>query len=145
MLPDFQRYGVELLALSGDSVDTVSQAGQARGYSSTLLADPEHEVMRSLGLQHRGLRFKTVDILDVPFGFHTGFEELFLPASVLVDEAGIVRWIDVADDYRIRGEAGRILTALEETFPEVGGLRQISGIGDIGDIQDVGRKRGRDG
>jgi hypothetical protein len=65
---------------------------------------------------------------------------MFLPASVLVDEAGVVRWIDVADDYRIRGEAGRILTALEETFPEVGGLRQISGIGDIGDIQDVGRK-----
>jgi peroxiredoxin len=140
MLPDFQPYDVELLALSGDSVEVVSRAGQARGYSFTLLADPEREVMRSLGLQYRGLRFKTIDVFGLPFGFHTGNEDMFLPASVLVDEAGVVRWIDVADDYRIRGEAGRILTALEETFPEVGGLRQISGTGDIGDIQDVGRK-----
>ena len=118
MLPNFQARGVELLALSGDSAETVARAKEARGYSLALLADPEREVMRSLGLQYRGLRFKTVDVFGLPFGTHTGFEEMFLPASVLVDEASIVRWIDVADDYRIRSDAGRILAALEGAFPE---------------------------
>jgi hypothetical protein len=39
-----------------------------------------------------------------------------IPTTLLVDEDGIVRWIDQADDYRIRSDTARVLTAAAEAF-----------------------------
>jgi len=44
------------------------------------------------------------------------FRPLAIPTALLVDERGIVRWIDQTDDYRIRSDANRVLAAIAETL-----------------------------
>jgi hypothetical protein len=39
-----------------------------------------------------------------------------IPTTLLIDEEGIVRWIDQTDDYRLRSHNERILEVVESTF-----------------------------
>ena len=52
----------------------------------------------------------------IVIGVPTGIKPVAVPTSFLVDEHGVVRWIDRARDYRVRSDAGRICTALDEVF-----------------------------
>lgn len=85
----------------------------------TLLADPELEVIGRFGLRHhRTLRFSSpvLRLFGLPLGLPVGFEAMAIPTTLLVDEHGIVRWIDQADDYRIRSDAERVTSAIAEVF-----------------------------
>jgi hypothetical protein len=39
-----------------------------------------------------------------------------IPTSLLVDENGVIRWIDQTDDYRLRSSNERVLQAVSEAF-----------------------------
>lgn len=39
------------------------------------------------------------------------------PATVLIDESGTIRWLDLTDDYRLRGDEERIRAAVGRVFP----------------------------
>lgn len=85
----------------------------------TLLADPELEVIRRLGLVHEKAVVSSAPIFrlfGLPIGIPSRIEAMAIPTTVLVDEAGIVRWIDQADDSRIRSDADRVEAALREVF-----------------------------
>ena len=41
-----------------------------------------------------------------------------IPTTLLIDEKGIIRWIDQADDYRLRSDNERVMTAVREVFGE---------------------------
>ena len=43
-----------------------------------------------------------------------GVGGLPIPMTFLVDAQGTVRWIDQTDDYMLRSEPERVLTAIEE-------------------------------
>ena len=117
MQPLFRRHKVQVVALSGDNVEVTAYMGRQRGYSFTLLADPDLKVIRQFGLEHpNGLKFNTIEILGLPIGYPVGFEAMTIPTSILIDETGIVRWIDQADDYRLRGDADRVEAALRMAF-----------------------------
>jgi len=39
-----------------------------------------------------------------------------IPTTLLVDEQGVIRWIDQTDDYRLRSSNERVLKAIGEAF-----------------------------
>ncbi len=45
-----------------------------------------------------------------------GFGGLPIPTTFLVDGNGMVQWIDQTDDYMLRSQPARVLTAIEENL-----------------------------
>jgi hypothetical protein len=39
-----------------------------------------------------------------------------IPTSLLVDEQGIIRWIDQSEDYRLRSSEQRVMDAVRSAF-----------------------------
>ena len=118
MAGTFERFGVTVVAISSDGADDVLKHRRRDGLASlTLLADPTLAAIDALGLRRpKGLPFKTFYVFGVPLGIPTRTRDLAIPTSILIDENGIVQWIDQADDYRLRGDAQRIESALERAF-----------------------------
>lgn len=118
MKPLFEEHGVSVFALSKDNQDE-AKAHKERDQLGfvTLLSDPKMKHIRSFGLEHhKALEFKTWNVMGIPLGVPGGFKSMAIPTSILVDEDGKVRWIDQADDYRMRGDLQRIQDALHNTF-----------------------------
>jgi hypothetical protein len=111
------RWDVRVVALSKDTPAQV-KAHQARdGLELELLSDAKLDVIRALGLLHRGgLEFATWTVAGIPLGVPSGFKDMAIPTSVLLDEEGVVLWIDQADDYRQRGDEARVAGALTNHF-----------------------------
>lgn len=112
----FDRYGVELVAIS---MDTVEQAASMRVRDDlwcTLLADPELKVIDQYGLVNRSVIAKTWWVLGLPIGMVAGKKQMAIPTSILLSENGTVKWIDQSDDYRIRADRARVERALDEAF-----------------------------
>ena len=102
------------MALSKDTVADAAMQRQRDGLTDiTLLSDPDLEVIGAYGLEHhKALEFKSWTVLGIPLGLPSGYKRMAIPTSILVDAAGRVRWIDQADDYRIRGDEQRVIDAL---------------------------------
>lgn len=118
MHDELARHRVEVVALSMDTPAKAAHHQQRDGLRFTLLSDPKLEVIRQFGLQHDGgLEFAiSGSIAGIPIALPTGFKTMAIPTTLLVDEDGIVRWIDQADDYRLRGDVQRITAALDSAF-----------------------------
>jgi peroxiredoxin len=81
-------------------VDSPSEsAGLCRkaGYTYTFLSDPNAEVIRRYDLLHKGAGADGHDIAR--------------PAEILIDSAGVVRWINLTDDLRVRARPEQMLQA----------------------------------
>ena len=121
MAPTLRAHGVRVIALSRDDVEQARRMHREEGLESlTLLADPQLDVIRAFGLLHHKALVVSSPILRVfglPLGIPRGFETMAIPTTLLVDEQGIVRFIDQADDYRIRSDSARVQAALREVFP----------------------------
>ncbi len=121
MRPMLDSYGVTVVALSKDTVELAHAHRKRDGIEFTLLADPQLEVIGRFGLLHeKGLEFTTFWFLGIPLGWprRLGFDQMAIPTTLLVDEEGVVRWVDQADDYRVRGDERRTAEALKATFGE---------------------------
>lgn len=121
MAPLFERHGIRILALSKDTVEQAALHKGRDGLPFDLLADPELRVIRAFGLLHeKALEFRTWTVAGIPLGLPSGKKTMAIPTTLIVDEKGIVRWIDQADDYRIRGDEKRITDALAAVFGDQG-------------------------
>ncbi|MEO7328047.1 MAG: redoxin domain-containing protein [Minicystis sp.] len=117
MTPLFEQHGVRVIALSKDGVAEARAHKAEDRLPFLLLSDPPLKVIRAFGLLHeKALEFKTWTILGLPLGVPRGKKSMAIPTTVLVDERGVVRWIDQATDYRLRGDEARLRAALTETF-----------------------------
>jgi len=117
MKPLFDQYNIEVVALSKDTPEQVQSHIERDGLTITLLSDPKLNVIKDFGLLHqKAIQFKTVDVLGVPLGVPSGFPTMAIPTTLIIDEGGIVRWIDQADDYRMRGDEARVRGAVENAF-----------------------------
>lgn len=115
------RYGVKIVALSRDTQAQVQRQQKRDSLSFTLLSDPKLAVIRQFGLvHHKGLPFKTFHLFGIPLGVPRKPQSMAIPTTLIVDQDGIVRWIDQADDYRMRGDEARIRAALADVFGEPG-------------------------
>lgn len=117
MRPIFDDYDVMCVALSKDSVAQAASHKRRDALSLTLLADPELAVIEQFGLLHyKALEFYTFNVLGIPLGFPRGNKTMAIPTTLLIDEEGRVLWIDMAEDYRVRGDEARIREALATHF-----------------------------
>jgi peroxiredoxin Q/BCP len=103
--PDFDALGVALVAISPDTVEEARAMRAKTGLGLTLLSDASLAVTDRYGVRH-------------PKGFTpptTGrpmIRPLAIPTTFLVDAGGVVRWVDQAEDYRVRSDAARVLAAV---------------------------------
>ena len=84
--------------------DTPKQlrAGMGKhGAKAVMLSDADIAVTRQYGIENTAIQFKP-----------PGVESLPIPTTILVDAAGIVRWIDQAEDYQVRSQPDRVLAAV---------------------------------
>ena len=116
MRPKLSDRGIELIALSKDTARQAKAQRERDGLGFTLLSDPHLEVIARYGLENRTLEFATATLGSIPLGIPTGYRRMAVPTTLLVDEEGIVRFIDQADDYRMRGDEARILDAVDRLF-----------------------------
>ena len=105
-MPEFERIGVRLVAISPDSVAEAAAMKRKHALSMRLLSDESLAVTDAFGLRHAKA-----------FTPNKGFvRPLAIPTTIAIDEHFIVRWIDQADDYRVRSDAPRVLAALRTAY-----------------------------
>ena len=119
MQADLDEYGVNLIALSKDTVEEAAIHKTRDGLKMTLLADPKLAVIRLYGVEHhKALGFNTgsFTLFGIPLALTPSFKTMAIPTSLLIDEHGVIRWIDQTDDYRLRSSNERVLQAVKGAF-----------------------------
>ena len=67
------------------------------GYTYAFLSDPKAEVIRRYDLLHTGAGINGQDIAR--------------PAEFLLDSSGVIRWVNLTEDYRVRARPEQIMEA----------------------------------
>ena len=119
MQPELEEYGVSVVALSKDSAEEATIHKTRDGLSLTLLADPQLKVIKQYGVEHhKALSFTTGKLIvgGIPLALTPSFKTMAIPTSLLIDENGVIQWIDQADDYRLRSDNSRVLQAIKSAF-----------------------------
>ncbi len=122
MQTDLGKYDISVVALSKDSVEEAAIHKERDQLSLKLLSDSKLEVIRQYGVEHhKALNFTTGKFMigSIPLALTPSFKTMAIPTSLLVDENGIIRWIDQADDYRIRSNGDRVFEAVKSVFEEL--------------------------
>ena len=96
-LDKFNEAGIRPVAISVDSPEVSRDLAQKAGYSFPLLSDPRAEAIRRYDLVHAGAGIKGRDIAR--------------PAEFLLDSSGVVRWINLTENYWVRARPEQILEA----------------------------------
>ena len=98
-LDKFSRRNVRVVAISVDPVDVTRGLREKRGYTFPFLSDVNAEVIRRYDLLHPGA-FEGKDIAR--------------PAEFLIDPDGIVRWVNLTENYKVRAKGEEILKVLDD-------------------------------
>lgn len=120
MKPEFDKYGVQIVALSGDTVEQSKFHAKRDKLSHLLLSDPELNVVKQYGVEHHKAFGADSDNIMTLFGLpfpkphQLKFKSMSIPTSILVDEHGVIQWIDQSDDYRLRANKDRIMKAMAQ-------------------------------
>ncbi len=94
---DFDRRGTAVMAVVVDPVEDNAAVVRDVGLGYHVLSDSQLAVIDAYGLRH-----------DRP-----GEPPIARPASILIDRDGIVRWVDVTENYRLRPKPDAILAAID--------------------------------
>lgn len=117
--PKLAEYGVEVVALSKDTPEDAATHRVRDKLSFQLLSDPKLEVLKDYGAEHhKAIEFSTgkFTIMGVPLALVPSVKSMAIPTTILVDERGIIQWIDQSEDYRIRSDEDRVLTEVQRVF-----------------------------
>ena len=116
LVPALTAQGVPLIAVSPQTPDGSLTMQQTHDLTYTVLSDPGNQIAAQLGI----LTAATDDARasQSALGIHVaaanadGTETVPMPTVIVVDTAGVIRWIDVHPNYGTRTEPTRILEAL---------------------------------
>ena len=97
-LNEFEKRGIRVVAVSVDPPGVTKPHIEKQGFTFTFLCDEKAEVIRQYDLLHPGA-FRGEDIAR--------------PGEFLLDSAGVVRWRDLTEDYRVRVKAEQVLKAID--------------------------------
>jgi PPOX class probable F420-dependent enzyme len=119
LLPQLRTRGIELIAVSPQKPDGSLSTRQTNELSFTVVTDPGNQLARVLGI----LTEPTADAqaaqrtlgLNLADANTDGTPAIPMPTTVIVDAAGIARWVDVHPDYTTRSETTEILEAITNT------------------------------
>jgi len=98
-LADFRARGVQIAAISVDSNSESRKLCQSQGYTFPFLSDSSAEVIKRYGVLHRGAG--------------EGGRDIARPAEFLVDASGMVRWVKLTEDLRVRARPEAVLREIE--------------------------------
>lgn len=124
MKSELASYGVNVVALSKDSVEHAAIHKTRDNIDITLLSDPDLKVIRQYGVEHhKALNFVTgtLTIGGLPFAFTPSFKAMAIPTTLLVDEKGNIKWIDQSEDYRLRSDSESVLAEVKKAFAKTAG------------------------
>jgi len=85
------------VAISVDSPKESADLQRKAGYTYVFLSDPNAEVIRHYDVLHQGAGKEGHDIAR--------------PAEFLIDSSGVIRWINLTDDIRVRARPEQMLQA----------------------------------
>ncbi len=100
--PEFDRRGVQVVAVSTDLPEEIREGRAAHGLQARMLSDRDLAVTDAFGLRNQGIHSGPMD----------GAEALPVPTSLLVDADGKVLWIDQSENYQRRSGPEVVLAAL---------------------------------
>jgi peroxiredoxin len=118
-LPDIERLGATLIAITPDTGSALAEAKQANNLSYNVLSDVDFGVSLTFGLVFRvpnaikELYMRRGIDLGARHGNNVGTWLLPIPATYLVDRGGIVRYADLDVDFRRRMEPDDIVRMLQ--------------------------------
>jgi peroxiredoxin len=98
-LPDFEKRGVHLAAISVDPVDITAAHCRKMGYTFVFLSDSNAAVIKRYDVLHRGAGPKGNDIAR--------------PAEFYVDSGGTVRWVNLTENIAVRARPEQALSAID--------------------------------
>lgn len=119
MQDELSAHSFKLVALSKDTVEEAAAHKARDGLSMSLLSDPKLDVIKQYGVEHhKAIEVSTgrVNLFGLHLALVPSIKTMAVPTTLLIDEQGIVRWIDQADDYRLRSDNGRVLEAVKANF-----------------------------
>ena len=119
MKSELAEYGVELVALSKDTVKNAAFHKERDKLTMTLLADPNLDVIRQYGVEHhKAVEFSKgrFTVAGIPLALVPSFKTMAIPTSMLIDENGVIQWLDQTDDYRLRSDNSLVLGAVKRVF-----------------------------
>ena len=93
----FSEVGIRPVAISVDSPEINRNMLAKAGYTFTFLSDPNAETIRRYDLLHAGAGENGQDIAR--------------PAEFLVDADGVVRWVNLTENYWVRARPEQVLEA----------------------------------
>jgi peroxiredoxin len=96
-LEKFEAAGIRPVAISVDTPEESRDLCQKAGYTFTFLSDPKAEAIRRYDLVHAGQG--------------TNGQDIARPAEFLLDSSGIVRWVNLTENYLVRARPEQILEA----------------------------------
>ena len=85
------------MAISVDTPEINRDMLAKSGYSFTFLSDPQAEVIRRYDLVHAGAGINGQDIAR--------------PAEFLLDADGVVRWVNLTENYWVRARPEQVMEA----------------------------------
>ena len=94
-LPEFDRRGIRLAAVSVDPPEINLPHRKKIGLTFPLLSDTSHETIRGYGLLHSGAG--------------PGGSDVSIPAEILVDSNGNIRWVNLTESATVRVTPERVL------------------------------------
>jgi len=83
------------VAISVDAPDLSRDLCNKAGYTYTFLSDPNAQVIRRYDLLH-------------PRAGENG-HDIARPAELLLDSSGVVRWVNLTEEFRVRARPEQIL------------------------------------
>jgi len=119
LLPELTRRGFAMIAVSPQTQDGSLSMQEKNELTFTVVSDPSNTLARELGIltapsaEVRAVQLKLG--LDITKANADGTATLAIPATLILDAAHVVRWIDVHPDYSTRSEPAQILAAIEDT------------------------------
>ena len=92
-----------VVAISVDTNEESRKLCASQGYTFPFLSDPKAEVIRRYGILHPRAGPDDHDIAR--------------PAEFLVDASGMVRWVNLTNDVRVRARPDNVLKAIDALMP----------------------------
>lgn len=117
LVPALDDRGVGLVAVSPQKPDGSLNSAETNGLTFSVVSDPGNELAAALGVQTEPSA-DAVDAqrslgLDLSERNADGRVDLPMPTTVVVDDRGVIRWIDVHPNYATRSEVPDILAAVD--------------------------------
>lgn len=115
--PELERRGIRLIAVSPQVPEKLGEIRSRHGLGLTVATDTGNALGRALGITFapdaEALAFAQARGTDIATTTGAGNHDLPIPAVLLIDQAGTIRFADAAPDWLIRTEPEAIIAAAD--------------------------------